>query len=100
MTEVIAAEHPIFSVGPEVTLALRRGLSWICSACSFDMTGLSLREALRHFYVEHGTESDRDIALRDFPGMAIGSGRIGAPQDCSTYSASSETISCETRYNS
>ncbi len=51
--------------------------SWICSACEFDMTGLDLRDALKHFFAEHGTVSDRDLALRDFPGMSIGSGRVG-----------------------
>lgn len=62
---------PTFTFGPKITLATRERSGWRCFACSFDMTGLAHREALKHFAINHGTEADADLARRDFPGMAI-----------------------------
>lgn len=71
--------NPDFILGPKFTIAVRRGLGYVCSCCQFNMTGLEMREALRHFFVEHGTETDADFARRDFPGHSIENRKIGDP---------------------
>lgn len=58
-------------IGPRFVIAKRRAGGWFCAACPFEMTGLTYRDALKHFYINHGTDADADVARRDFPGVAV-----------------------------
>lgn len=80
-----------FILGPKVTVAVRRGFRLVCFVCGFDMTGLEMREALRHFFAEHGTGAVAEPARRDFPGVSIPSGKIG---DTAGYSGWLLNSSC------